>query len=543
MFYANEKPDRGSTSAPDHIMLSISGDAKTSMTVSWRSSAEIPAGYVLLREAGKEDWRRAEAASEVLRSDIDVSRFYWAALTGLHPGTQYEYTVGSADCRGGPFFFETEPENLTRFRFLLLSDPQQNQPWDSPSYETPRRVIRQALAAYPDIRFLLSCGDNCDNGQNELQWNGMFSGLAGIIEGLPWMMATGNHDNRGYLTYLPEPLGKFYLEHADFFDAQFARSYPQNGPEGYRGENYSFDYGSAHFTVLGINAPETVADWAYEDLRHTRQRWKLGVYHFPLYPLMPEGENGGGFARLRKPIEQGRLDVLFSGHAHAFARTFPLLRDELFDRPSQGVVHYTVGNAGRNSYISNARKVWHSAYYQQEEPLSMVCLAEIDGDRLTVTALLEDGRTADFFRLDKTADEIFPPALPPVFRRPRLAFKGDLLELGARGVAPQEREDRWFVPAGPLIQHIGGTVTKEPGRVTVTAYDRTAQFSEGSAAALVDGAAFPLTGTVFRGDRGQLYTAAEDLCVIFGMEYQYAARNNYLNFDHPSENIVLSAQP
>lgn len=35
---------------PDHIMVSISGDAKTSMTITWRASAEVTEGYVEFSE-------------------------------------------------------------------------------------------------------------------------------------------------------------------------------------------------------------------------------------------------------------------------------------------------------------------------------------------------------------------------------------------------------------------------------------------------------------------------------------------------------------
>ena len=37
---------RLATEKPDHIMVSISGDAKTSMTVTWRSSLDVESGYI-----------------------------------------------------------------------------------------------------------------------------------------------------------------------------------------------------------------------------------------------------------------------------------------------------------------------------------------------------------------------------------------------------------------------------------------------------------------------------------------------------------------
>ena len=139
--------------------------------------------------------------------------------------------------------------------------------------------------------------------------------------------------------------------------------------------------------MLGINAPDVVEDWAYNDLQNSGKTWKLGAYHFPIYPVMPEGQNNDGYPWLRKPIEEGRLDILFEGHEHSFARTYPTKGDELFDKPSEGTVHYIVGNGGGNIYRSNAQKIWHSCFYPQEIRVGAYTLVEIDGNKLTATDL------------------------------------------------------------------------------------------------------------------------------------------------------------
>lgn len=62
------KPVRGSAEQPDHIMLSIKGDAATSMTVTWRTCTDIKEGYVLCREDGSSEAMRVDAATDVLRA-------------------------------------------------------------------------------------------------------------------------------------------------------------------------------------------------------------------------------------------------------------------------------------------------------------------------------------------------------------------------------------------------------------------------------------------------------------------------------------------
>lgn len=537
------KPDRGSAPEPDHIMISFSDDPHTTMTVTWRTNTDVTCGYILYREEGSSEINRLDAVHKTLESDIDISNFFWVTPRNLKPGTRYLYTVGSQKHRSEEFSFTTEPENLTNFKFLLIADHQKSSPWTQPDYSVVNALIKKALKKYPDCRFILTAGDNCDNGQNEIQWNGMFSGLEGIVESIPYMMCTGNHDNRGYVSYLPKPVGKFYLDHTDFFDSQFELSYPQNGPKGYQTENYSFEYGNAHFLIMGINAPEIVEDWAYNDLKNSNKTWKLGAYHFPIYPLMPEGQNDDGYPWLRKPIEQGRLDILFAGHEHSFARTYPILNEELFDKPSQGVVHYIMGNSGRNIYCSNARKIWHSTFYPQEEDVAMISVVEINENKLTITALLDDGRIADIFTLDKDRDIIEPIALAPIYKNTKISFKGQMIEFTGRGIYAKNVDGKWFVPFGVVVQFMGGAVTKTKGKVSVEAYETTAVFTEGSDIVETDEGVYKLSAKVFRGDKEQLYMPAEDCAKIFDLGWQYAKRNNFINFDHFSENYVTSKQP
>lgn len=536
------KPERGSSAVPDHIMLSFCGDPKTEIAVSWRTSTDVENGYILYRKDGNSDWLKAESAFKTAQTDIDISNYHSVRLCGLEPGTKYFYTVGSDENRSEVFSFETEAENTEKFSFLVIADHQKGSPCHLPDYTVVGDMLRKALKEHPECRFILTAGDNCDNGQNELQWNGMFEGLRGIIESIPYMMTTGNHDNRGFITYFPEPTGKFYLEHADFFDFQFRDAYPQNGPDGYETENYSFDYGNAHFLIMGINAPEKVADWAYEDLQSSSKKWKLGTYHFPIYPVMPEGQNNDGYPWLRKPIEEGRLDILFAGHEHSFARTFPTKGDELFDRPSQGTIHYIAGNGGGNIYHSNCQKVWHSCFFPQEEHLGFYTVVEIDGGRLTATAYLTDGRIVDLFSVDKERDTVYPPALAPVYDRTKMAFKGRMLELSARGLFPEKKDGIWFAPFGVLIQAIGGKVIKEKDSVSAEAYGHRAVFTVGSRFAKTDLGTVEMSAEPYFLD-GQLFIPVDESTKMFEMEWYYAERNNFINWNTPSEDRPLCKHP
>ncbi|NLA76988.1 MAG: hypothetical protein GX851_04035, partial [Clostridiales bacterium] len=384
------KPVRGSTENPDHIMISINGDAKTSMAVTWRTCAEITEGYVEYH-SGDGVMKRVAAETEIFESDIDISSMFWAHLTGLQPGTKYFYTCGNKTHRSEEYFFTTEPEMLDKFKFICVSDQQKGEPHDCPDYSYFNRFIKGVLERHPDVRFILTGGDNTDCGQHEVQWNGAFSGLVGIAEHIPFMMAVGNHDNRGFEDY-EKCIGRYYAEPAEYFNKQFKGSYASDGPQGWQTENYTFDYGNVHFSMVGINAPELVNEWLIKDLTACEKTWKIGTYHFPICYSGEDCQNYDAYPVMREGMEL--FDLMFSGHEHNFSRSFPLKNEEIFDRPSQGTVHYMLGNSNRNPPGSRTlSKIWHAAFYPQEEKNAMVAIVEVEGDKMTLTSVLSDGRT------------------------------------------------------------------------------------------------------------------------------------------------------
>lgn len=536
------KPFGSSSEKPDHIMLSISDDPRYTATVSWRNSADVKMGYMEFEPIEGGEKIRVNPIMKTIKSDLGESNFFYAKATGLMPGKKYKYTVGSDLNRSKTFTFQTQEENLTKFKFLIIGDHQNSTPHMAPEYAPVRRLLKKVLAEHPDIRFIFTVGDNCDNGENEIQWNGMFYGLRDIIESIPYMMSTGNHDNRGYEDY-ENDIGKYYLEHADYFDAQFEYSYPQNGPEGYKTENYSFEYGNVHITSLGINEPELVNEWCYKDLQKSDKTWKFGNYHFPIYPVMPEGQNYDSYPMMRQCVEEGRFDILFSGHEHSLARSFPIKNDEMFDKPSQGTINYIAGHSGANPYVSNAQKIWHNYFHPQEEPLAMCSIVEIDDNKLTITAKLEDDRIADVFKIDKDTDTIYPHALAPIYLKTKMAYKGDMIEIGARGCHPEFIDNMWFAPLACLFSFISSDVIRTKGQLKIISYDKKAVFTEGSDIMETSEENIKLSAKVYRANNGQLYIPLDKSLEYFGIEWTFVKRNNIIYFDTPNEILLITKHP
>lgn len=537
----NTKPIRGSSAAPDHIMISFCGDPTSSMAVTWRTDASVTDGYVEYRTEGGAALR-AEALCGPYTSDIDSSCMHWAILEGLESGERYYYTCGDDKNRSGEYSFRTFPADAKKVKFIAVSDFQKAEPFDAPDYSAFNKFLKKALEDNPDVSFILSAGDSTDCGEHEQQWNGLFAtGLKGIVESVPFMAALGNHDNRGFKDYR-SGTGRFYAEPAILFGAQFRRSYPFNGPEGWETENYSFDIGPVHLTVFGINAPDEVDAWAKKDIGGTDRPWKLGVYHFPIYYSGTDCENDDAYPHMRGSMEM--LDVMFSGHEHNFSRSFPMRNESIYDRPSEGTVHYMLGNGNCNPPGSRTvSKVWHAAFYPQEEQVSAYALIEADEKTLKLTEILDDGRIVDECTVDKEADAITPRAVAPVFNRPRMMFKGMDPGLSQVNVWPECIDGVWYICPAVLASFIGAEILREKGRVTVELYGHRAVFTEGSAEVETEKGVISASGTAFRGRENQIYVTADVFAEALGMKWAYAQRNNFLSFEHESEAHPVPKQP
>ena len=121
----NEKPMGYATEKPDHIMISINGDAKHQMAITWRTDMSVSDGYIEFREENTDEIIRKDSENLVFRSDRDESYIHTAIADGLKAGTKYFYTCGDDKNRSEEYYFTTEEENLEKFSFIAISDQQQ----------------------------------------------------------------------------------------------------------------------------------------------------------------------------------------------------------------------------------------------------------------------------------------------------------------------------------------------------------------------------------------------------------------------------------
>lgn len=527
---------------PDQIMLSIKTDPAHRMTVRWRTDASVPDGYALYRPAGSDEkWRRADAKKNTFETDLDVSNYFFADMTGLAPDAEYEYSVGDDACRSAVFVFRTARAQFDRFSFLCLSDIQTGGPEPPADYSVLGEVVKKILAEHPECEFILTAGDNTNCGQTDVQWTGLMNGLRGIAERIPVMLCMGNHDDMGFADYFSFT-GKYYSEHATYFTNQLLYAYNDNGPDGWKVANYAFDYGNVHFDVLGTSGYEEMNAWLLEDAAKSRQTWKFAVHHFPVCYAGPTLECEDTYPALRDGMEQ--CDIVFSGHEHSFARSYPRRKDGLYDRPSEGTVHYNVGSGNRNPPGTRVvPKVWNAKTYEHEEDLSMFSVVDIDGETCTLTAYVEDGRIVDRCVIDKKSDTITPVDCAPRYNRPRLKFKGYDLGMCTEHTLPRLLNGVWYICPGAVMSFTGGTAIRTAGRIRVEIYGKFAEFTENSSVMLTEKGEAPMSAPCLRLDENQLFVPVADFCKPLRMHHFVFEHNNFITIESETEARPVPTQP
>lgn len=381
-----------SSRRPDHVVLTWSGDPRSTQAIQWRTSRAVDSGAVLFAESADglpvESWTRVEATTAPLKSlstlNDPLPNRHTVELTGLKPGTAYKYRVGWGPGPGGPGRWNDEREFLTApgepasFSFVYMGDAQNG-------LDTWGRLVRGAYRSRPDVAFYLMAGDLVNRGNERDDWDDFFENAEPVFDRRPLVPVVGNHECQG--------------GHPTMYLGQFAL--PRNGPPGIEAERaYTFEYGNALFVVLDSNLPpEKQTAWLDEQLGRSRARWKIVTYHHPAYSSAPNRDNKAMREAWQPVFDRHGVDLALQGHDHAYLRTFPIRDGKSFDDPAMGTT-YIVSVSGVKYYKQAARPETMVGF--TDVMTWQVLDLRIEGDRLIYRAYDSKGQVRDEFVIDKS---------------------------------------------------------------------------------------------------------------------------------------------
>jgi hypothetical protein len=369
---------------PSTLFLTWQRDPTTTMTVQWvgasGETADTNVSYAALKA---ERWQSQPTTTKPYpMTDLKVFR---AELTGLTPGTDYQFRVGK---QSPTYRFCTMPAKATSaIQFVSGGDVGVN----------PHAVANNIQAARQDPMFAVVGGDlGYDNGRSveiSLAFLRNYSkhmvGRDGRL--IPMITCIGNHEvDGGY----DKP-----REKAPFFYALFDGLYPETGYA-------SLDFGD-YLSLVLLDTGHTSAiggaqtDWLEKTLKARAEHPNvLVVNHVPAYPSYrnyqgSNGKEGTGEGNRKNWVplfQKYRVPVVLEHHDHTFKRTKPLL-DGLAD--ANGVLYLGDGSWGRLRNPQTPDKLSYLAASSKDYHLS---LHRIQGEERFHLALDEFGRVMDVCR-------------------------------------------------------------------------------------------------------------------------------------------------
>lgn len=383
--------------AAEHITLTWAADPQTTQTITWKTGSADGAGQVQYGEESAiqpfpRTAKTAVSVVEELATNWGVMNVHSVTLTGLKPGTSYLYRVQDGAEWSETHRFTTAPIRGNDFKFLVFGDSQSTQ------YSVWQTTLHKAYQGNMEAAFFINLGDLVDVGQDYAQWKAWLDAAQGIIDTIPVMPVIGNHE-----TYTPERRFSMPV----LFTSQL--KLPQTGPEGLTGQVYSFDYGDVHFVMLDSQEGEErsfVPDmlerqkvWLENDLAKTNKKWKIISLHRSPYNNKVNHNNNIRAAFV--PIfDQYHADVVFTGHDHVYAHTYPLYGNEIVTNSQQGTVYVATGRSGTKTYQDVVAKEWNEIFYNPvDEPNYLVI--EVKGDSLLVKVFKQSGSLIDEWTINK----------------------------------------------------------------------------------------------------------------------------------------------
>jgi predicted phosphodiesterase len=319
----------------DWTQVSITpGADETQMNFAWYSRKGEDAGFRYGKQADLSDGTDAEVKSTDAQEGYQSNK---VTLTGLEPGSVYYYQAG------GKAVSRLETRDPDSFSFIFVGDPQigssneekAKKPEDilkdtfktaqyesvmSDSFNWNHTLELAVEKAGSDPAFVLSAGDQIqtnakkvkDGTVSEIEYAGYLS--PEVLKSLPVATTVGNHDadNANYTWHFNVP------------------NLSTLGSNGIVGGDYSFRYGDALFMML--NTQDTNVAEHRQFMEETIKanadcKWRIVTLHQDIYGSA-EHSNEPEITNLRYELvpifEENDVDVVLTGHDHAYSRTYLL---------------------------------------------------------------------------------------------------------------------------------------------------------------------------------------------------------------------------
>ena len=320
----------------DYEKVSVNvGADETQLGFAWYSkTVEQPK----VRIAKTEDMKDAtEFTGTQVSINIEALDGYFSnkvTVKNLEKETQYYYQIFKNGAWQKAESVKTG--NPDSFSFLYVGDPQIGACKNQISSENEKmkneiaarndafnwnKTLNNAMAAHPEVSFMLSAGDQVNYADREYEYAGYLN--ASALASLPVSTTIGNHDSGSYqYSYHFNTPNSFDLD-----DTTYALGHTNAGTD------YYYTYGDALFIVIDTNnyncaTHRNVIEKAVNE--NKGKKWRIVMFHQDIYGSGLDHSDSDGIilrTQLTPIFDEFDIDVALQGHDHTYSRSYQLSGD------------------------------------------------------------------------------------------------------------------------------------------------------------------------------------------------------------------------
>jgi 3',5'-cyclic AMP phosphodiesterase CpdA len=439
--------------------------ARGTVRLLWHAADTEIDWYVEYRARNDRPWTKVEAPSfrRVAVAGVEPHRVYGVSLLNLEAGSTFTYKLKAAGAEVFTADARAPKSPDQPYRFVVFGDCAAGSAEQKP-------IAYQASLAKPD--FLVIPGDVVYERGRVSEYRRLFwpvynadvaspAGGGPLLRSSILLAAAGNHDTDGrdldkspdglaYFYYWEQPLnGPIGKEGGPFAPALLAseanrRAFADAAAEAFpRMANFSFDYASAHWTIIDSNpyvdwTDRELKEWVKQDLASAQNAtWRFVAFHHPGFSSSREHFEQQQMRLLAPVFEAGKVTIVFSGHVHNYQRSYPMhfvpdksstllvggrdlktprgrvvngrwTLDKSFDGRTDttpdGVIYVVTGAGGQHLYNpeqQDDRDSWLGFTHKFISKVHSLTVADVSGSTLTVRQLSGEGEELDRFVLTK----------------------------------------------------------------------------------------------------------------------------------------------
>ncbi|KAL3825782.1 hypothetical protein ACJIZ3_021811 [Penstemon smallii] len=329
VFRKNDRSD----SEPQQVHISLAG--QDHIRVSWVTSDKNVQSIVEYgKTSGKYDASATGESISYRYLFYKSGENHHVKIGPLESNTTYYYKCGGS---GPEFSFRTPPVAFP-IEFAVAGDLGQT--------EWTQSTLTHIGSMDYDV--LLLPGDLSYADFQQPLWDSFGRLVEPYASARPWMVTEGNHDI--------EKMPIIYPHGFKAYNARWPMPYQESGSAS--NLYYSFDVVGVHIIMLGsytdFDANSDQYKWLQNDLAsidRAKTPWVFALIHAPWYNtnLAHRGEGENMRQALEQILYKARVDVVFTGHVHAYER-FTRVYDNNVDHCAP--IHVTIGDGGNKEGLA-----------------------------------------------------------------------------------------------------------------------------------------------------------------------------------------------